>query len=505
MKAVRKRHRSRLAGLLLLVLSWSLSAQSGAAEKFVIGSKNFNESYILSELVAQILLAQGYEVERKFGLGGTLICYEALANGEIDIYIEYTGTISQVILKSAEHLSLEQLREGLKQRELAMLPSLGFNNTYVLALDKKLAEQRNIRTISDLGLHKDIKAAFSHEFLQRPDGWNALADFYRLAISPVGIEHGLAYQALAQGQIEMTDAYSTDGEILRYDLHLLKDDRAFFPDYLAVPLVRSENQAILAEALASLAGAIDEAGMQAMNARVTLDRLSFEQVAKERLGLATFPAMGSRLSEFEMLTDETWPLFVRHLELSGLALLLACLLGIPLAIYIHNKQKLSALAVYIAGLLQTIPSIAMLALFIPFLGIGFVPAVSALFLYSLLPILRNTIVGLTTVDANLIRLAKGMGMSSYQRLRHVVVPLALPSILAGVRTAAVISIGTATLAAFIGAGGLGEPIVTGLALNDPVLILQGALPSALLAIITELVFELIEILLIPKHLRRTQN
>jgi osmoprotectant transport system permease protein len=157
---------------------------------------------------------------------------------------------------------------------------------------------------------------------------------------------------------------------------------------------------------------------------------------------------------------------------------------------------------YGAGLLQTIPSIALLALMIPLFGIGWMPAIVALFLYSLLPILRNTITALLTVDPLLRRVAVGMGLTPLQQVRWLLLPMALPTILAGVRTAAVISIGTATLAAFVGAGGLGEPIVTGLSLNDPRLILQGAVPAALLALATELAFELLERRLVPPPLRR---
>ena len=190
---------------------------------------------------------------------------------------------------------------------------------------------------------------------------------------------------------------------------------------------------------------------------------------------------------------------LRHLKLTGLALALACALALPLAIYLSQFPAAASWVVYVAGLLQTIPSLALLAVLVPVLGLGQVTAILALFLYSLLPIIRNTLAGIDSVDPVLRDVAEGMGLTPAQRLRHVEIPLALPMILAGVKTAAVISIGTATLAAFVGAGGLGEPIVTGLNLNDHQLILQGAIPAALLAIVTEFLFEWLERALLPGH------
>ena len=135
------------------------------------------------------------------------------------------------------------------------------------------------------------------------------------------------------------------------------------------------------------------------------------------------------------------------------------------------------------------------------LGLGSAPAIAALFLYSLLPIVRNTLTGLFAIDPALKDVARGIGLTPRQQLLRVELPLAAPAILAGVKTAAIISIGTATLAAFVGAGGLGEPIITGLNLNDQNLILEGAIPAALLAITAELLFEWMERGLIPAHLR----
>jgi osmoprotectant transport system permease protein len=175
-------------------------------------------------------------------------------------------------------------------------------------------------------------------------------------------------------------------------------------------------------------------------------------------------------------------------------------IAIPAGVLVYRLPAISRPILYLTGLLQTIPSIALLAFMIPVFGIGVVPAIVALFLYALLPILRNTATALFSVDPLLKKVSVGMGLTTWQRLRHIELPLAAPTIFAGIKTAAVINIGTATLAAFIGGGGLGEPIVTGLALNDTKLILEGAIPAALLAVLVEFGFERLEKILIPKHL-----
>jgi osmoprotectant transport system permease protein len=338
----------------------------------------------------------------------------------------------------------------------------------------------------------------SHEFLQRSDGWPGLAEAYGLDLPITGIEHGLAYQALNDGAIDLTDAYSTDGEVVRYGLTLLEDDRGFFPEYLAVPMVRDDVPPGVIVALEQLAGRIDDDTMQAMNSAVVFDKRSFADVANDFL--VAEQLIGARQVDAAMWSD-LWRNTVQHLKLTAAALAASVVVALLLALAVFRHRVLARAVIYFCGLLQTIPSIALLALMIPVFGIGVVPAIVALFLYSLLPTLRNTVSALTTVDPTLLRVAEAMGMSNSQQLRYVYVPLSLPSMLAGIRTAAVICIGTATLAAFIGAGGLGDPIVTGLALNDAGLILQGAVPAALLAIVTELAFELVERLLLPGHLR----
>ncbi|TNF81470.1 MAG: ABC transporter permease subunit [Gammaproteobacteria bacterium] len=489
----------RWSAIVLLVIG-TFAAVSATAEMTPvrIASKNFNESYILAEVIAQRLEADGIPIERRFGLGGTLICFDALAAGEIDLYVEYTGTLSQAILGSPGVTEIDALNALIADRGLAMLAPFGFNNTYAMATPRAVAEARALEKITDMAAHEDLKVVVSHEFLEREDGWPGLSVAYGLDLPVTGIEHGLAYQAIAEGSIDVTDAYSTDGELERYDLKVLADDLGYFPEYLAAPLVRTDLPAPVLDAVGSLAGRIDDARMQAMNSEVVFAKRSFASVANEFLvaeGLAEVRSETGGL--IRALGRNT----LQHLKLTATALISAVVFGIGLSLLVFRHPLVSRAVTYFCGLLQTVPSIALLALLIPLLGIGMAPAVLALFLYSLLPILRNTLTALTTIDPTLIRVAEAMGLTPGEQLRHVYLPLSTPSMFAGIRTAAVISIGTATLAAFIGAGGLGDPIVTGLALNDTNLILQGAIPAALLAILTELVFEGLERWLIPASLR----
>jgi osmoprotectant transport system permease protein len=478
-----------------------LAAGAGLAEgrAVVVGSKHFNEGYILAEIMAQLLEDRGFPVERRFGLGGTLVCFEALKNGEIDAYPEYSGTVEQAILGASRPLSFGELREALRRRfRIDLLESFGFSNTYAIAVSRDLARARDLKTISDLANVPHLRFGFSHEFLNRRDGWPGLARTYGLAARPIGIEHGLAYLAIREGRLDVTDVYSTDGDIQKFDLVLLRDDRRYFPEYLAAPLVRGGVDEGVKRVLGELAGRITEPEMVLLNAGVVLGGKSFAEVSRQFL-------RDTELLKTARLAPTGWWMTLlgraaTHVQLTLIALVAGMAVAIPGGILIYRLRGMAKPAIYVAGLLQTIPSIALLAFMIPLFGIGATPAIVALFLYALLPILRNTATALFAIDPVLKKVSVGMGLTAWQRLRHVELPLAAPTILAGIRTAAVINIGTATLAAFIGAGGLGEPIVTGLALNDTALILEGAIPAALLAILTEWAFEGLEQVLVPKHL-----
>jgi osmoprotectant transport system permease protein len=491
---------------LVIVLCFLLAVPVEAfARAVVIGCKQDVEGQVLAEIMAQLLEDRGFTVERRYSLGGTLICFEALKRGSIDVYPEYSGTLAQAILQMPGKVSHARMRELLRQRyNLEMLDFFGFSNTYALAVSKKTAQRLDLKRISDLSRQPDMRFGFSNEFLNRPDGWIGLAKVYGLSARPVGMEHALTYSAIREDKLDVTDAYSTDGDLRKFDLTLLDDDRGFFPSYLAFPFVRGDLDDAAKQALEELAGTLSAEQVQVLNQSVQ-EKKSVPHVAAGFLkskGLLTGQRPAAPTEAAERSID-WWFLLqctLTHLKLTLLSLLAGMAVAIPLAVMVYRLRTVSRTVMYCAGVLQTIPSIALLAFMIPLFGIGAKPAIAALFLYALMPILRNTAAALFSIDPVLRKVSVGMGLTAWQRMRYIDLPLAAPTILAGIKTAAIINIGTATLAAFIGAGGLGEPIVTGLALNDVSLILQGAVPAALLAIVTELAFEQMERVLIPKHL-----
>lgn len=487
----------------VICLAFSYPFYIAAQSKQVIrvGAKHFNEGYILSEMIAILLEDAGFTVERKFNLGGTAVAFEALRNDAIDIYPEYTGTIAAEILKIHKNLTPEEINKLVRTKfNLEISSPYGFNNTYALVMVTGSARNLKIDKISDLQNHPELVVGLSYEFLKRQDGWEALSSLYDLPHEAIGLEHGLAYQAMLDNRIDITDAYSTDGEIKRYDLTLLKDDQEFFPDYHAVSFYRASLSEEAKGAINKLAGSISEEEMRSLNSLALFEKRDHANIAREFLEVKKMvrskaaPEPGYWLE----ILEKTY----MHIKLTLLALLAAVIVALPLGILLYKNPAISKVILYFTGILQTIPSIALLALMIPIFGIGVVPALVALFLYAILPILRNTVIGLFTVDPELKSVASAIGLNDWKRLWAVEVPLAMPTVMTGIRTAAVINVGTATLAAFIGAGGLGEFIVTGLALNNTALILKGAIPAALLAILIELVFEGFERVLIPKHLRR---
>lgn len=496
-----------LALLLALFLPTPVDLCATAlARPIVIGCKQDVEGKVLAEIMAQLLEDRGFQVERRFSLGGTKIVFTALTTGAIDLYPEYSGTLEQEILRLPAQSSQARLRDLLKSRHnLDLLDFFGFSNSYALAMSRTKAERLGLRRISDLADHPELRLGFSNEFLNRADGWAGLAQSYRLSARPVGLEHKLTYKAIRDDKLDITDAYSTDGDLKKFDYILLEDDRRFFPPYLAAPLVRGELDDRAKRTLEELRGTMTDTEMQALNESVQDGKKESGVAAAflRRQGLLTGVLVGTteapaeRSINWRDLGYDT----LTHLMLTLVSLLAGMAVAIPLGVVIYRLGGTASKSVlYLAGVLQTIPSIALLVFLIPFFGIGAEPAIFALFLYALLPILRNTAAALFSIDPVLRKVSVGMGLTAWQRLRYIDLPLATPTILAGIKTAAVINIGTATLAAFIGAGGLGQPIVNGLALNDTSLILQGAIPAALLAVLTELFFELLERGLIPHHL-----
>jgi osmoprotectant transport system permease protein len=477
-----------------------MSFNAIAQQKIIVGSKHFNEGYILSEIVAQLLENEGFTVERKFNLGGTAISFEALRTGAINVYPEYSGTIATEILKSNRELSLAEIGASVQQQyQLEISKPYGFNNTYAIVMNAATAARLTMSSISDMVKHPELKGGLSYEFLKREDGWQHLTAFYQLNQTAAGMEHGLSYNALTNGNIDFTDAYSTDGEIRKYGLVVLKDDRHFFPDYSAVNLYQSSLPEKAKLALQKLNFLIDENKMQQMNAMALFQKKEFSDIAHDFLASNGLLQANTPIKHGDLY--DLWQHILKHLLLTFLSAAIAVCIAVPLGLLLYKNQLFLNPILYLTGIFQTIPSIALLALMIPLLGIGMVPSITALCIYSLLPILRNTISGLKGVDPQLKNVATSIGLNASQQLRLIEFPLAIPSILSGIRIATVINVGTATLAAFIGSGGLGEYIVTGLALNNTDLILRGAIPSAVLAIGIELLFELAESKFIPRHLR----
>ena len=472
---------------------------SSSAADVVIGSKKFTESYVLGEIAKRTLTNAGIPAEHRQGMGGTIILWQALRGGQIDTYPEYTGTITEEILKKDDALSLEQIRESLARFGVGVTEPLGFNNTYALVMQRTKAQRLAVRTISDLRKHPELKIGLTHEFLDRQDGWRPLRERYALPQqNVVGIDHALGYAALANSSIDVKDAYSTDAKIEENDLVVLEDDLQFFPKYDAVFLFRSSMRPDAVGALRRLEGTLDEERMIRLNAEAERTK-NYAKAAD--LYFERGAGSGNAVGESFPQKLARWTL--RHLELAGFSLLLSVIFGIPLGIVASRGGPIGHGILGFASIVQTIPSLALLALLVPlpFFGISVRTAIAALFLYGLLPIVRNTASGLQDIPRSLRESAIALGLSPIERLWEIYLPMASRSILSGIKTSAVINIGTATLAALIGAGGLGEPILSGLNLNDHVTILQGAIPAALLALLVQLFFDLLDRVLIPKGLR----
>ena len=488
-----------IRALVAAVVGVIVACACAEAQPVRVGSKSFTESYLIAEIVARLVEQAGEaRADRRFGLGGTGIVYRALETGEIDVYPEYTGTISRVILGDPALDTLEAIRASLSRRGLVMSAPLGFENTYALAVREDAGKRLGLRTIGDLARHPTLRAAFTSGFLERDDGWPGLRRHYGLTLGGVrAIEHALAYQALAAAQVDVIDAFSTDGRLAQGRFRLLQDDRKFFPGYAAVLLARrafvERTPRTWAAIERRLTGRIDTAAMTRLNARIDLEGRSIEQTAAEFLGAAVAPRDGR-----SRLVSEVLALTLDHLGLVGVSLAVAVLLGVPLGIVAARFRLLGQLELISVGVVQTIPSLALLCFMIPLFGIGKAPALVALSLYALLPIVRGAYTGLITLDRQLLEIAGVLGLTAWQRLVRIELPLASVAIMAGIKTSAVVTVGTATLAAFIGGGGYGDLIVRGLALNDVGTILAGAIPAALMALVFHAAFELLDRTVIPE-------
>ena len=491
-----------LITLIFMILHPSLITIANSENGVKVGSKKFTESVILGEMVSQLARSGGADVRYLNELGGTRVLWNSLLRGDIDIYPEYTGTIVEEILANEKIKDDKELKSVLAAKGIIMSDPLGFNNTYAIGMKEEVAERLKIKKISDLLKYPDLKFGLTSEFMNRGDGWPSLQRRYKLPQKNVrGIDHDLAYRGLEGGGIEVIDLYSTDAEIDYYNLRALEDDLNHFSNYNAVLLYRSNLKEIEPEALneiLNLQGQISENDMIKMNALVKIDGEPESEVAsdfvRKKLSITTQPKKDTFLNRLGRNT-------LQHLFLVVVSLSAAIIISIPLGIWAYKSEKMGKAILGVVGIIQTIPSLALLVFMIPLLGIGATPAIVALFLYSLLPIVRNTYTGLHDIPSHIRESAEALGLSAFAKLRLIELPIASRSILAGIKTSAVINVGTATLGALIGAGGYGQPILTGIRLDNISLILQGAIPAAVLALLVQGLFDLSENFIVPKGLR----
>ena len=482
-----------------LALFLCLAGRAAAAATVRVGSKIDVETAILAQMAAQRLSADGVAAAAGAPLGGTDACFRALRHGDIDVYPEYTGTVAAQILHDPSLKTDAALRGALAGRGMGMTASLGFDDTYALGMTEARAAALGVRTIGDLARHPDLRLGFSTEFAGRGDGWPGVRQAYGLPDAPVQqLNHELAYRALLDGQIDVTDLYSTDAEIPQYHLRTLADDRGFFPAYRAVFLYRLGLRPAAVAALRELQGKVDAAHMQVMNGAVKVDRRPAAAVAADFLD-RTFHTASHAVANSAVA--ELWHLTRDHLLLVGVSLTAAIAVGLPLGVIAGEFPRVGQVVMVVVAAIYTIPSLALLVFMIPLLGIGRPPAMVALFLYSLLPIVRNTQAGLRSVPPQLRESAEVLGLGRWARLVRVEVPMASAGILAGIKTSAVLNVGTATLGGFIGAGGYGQAIFDGIIFSDTRQVLMGAVPAAVMALAIQGGFDLLEPLLVPRGLR----
>ena len=491
--------RSLAYATLVLVVVLPAASASAQDSTLAVGSKKFTENVILGAMATQLMRTSGAAVTHREELGGSRFLWEALVRGDIDVYPEYTGTLIQEILAS-ETVTRNNLEDVLSTYGVRMTAPLGFNNTYALGMQAPQADALGIRTISDLRDHPDLRFGFSNEFMDRGDGWPALQQAYNLPQTNVrGIDHDLSYRGLANDAVDVIDLYSTDAEIAAYDLRVLRDDQDFFPTYRALYLYRAdlaERAPEAVDALRRLEGRIPAETMTQLNKQAKIDGEAEAQVAASFVN-ETLDLPQRITVETESRTERVWLRTQEHVVLVGVSLLLAILAAIPLGVVAFKTGWIGQGVLLVVGITYTIPSLALLAMMVPPLGLGRVPAITALFLYSLLPIVWNTYTGLNDIPRPLTESALALGLSDSARLRLVELPLAARSILAGIKIAAVINVGTATLGALIGAGGYGQPILTGIRRADLGLILEGTVPAAILTVVLLVLFEGIERALLP--------
>jgi len=493
----------------------ALATWDNSDVKVTVASKSFTESSILGEILKSAVEHQGYKVEHKDQLGGTGLVWGALKSGDIDLYPDYTGTITRSLLNDESLTSYEQIREALAEDNVRMSNPLGFNNSYEIGVRKEVAEQNELKTISDLRKVPDLRFGFGSEFMDRGDGWPGLQKTYQLPQRRIrSMEHALSYRAIGGGGIDAMDVYGTDANIKEFDVTVLDDDLDYFPKYEAVILYRDDLQERAPDVVAAIAlleGSITNEDIIGLNAQVDIEEVSPARAGNNflaaKLGIGTIIPPPTTTERRIALISRILKATLEHMLLVVVSLGLAICVAVPLGVIAAKNAGLGHIILTTAEIIQTIPGLALLILLIGPLEllhlntVGPLPAIIALFLYSLLPIIRNTYAGIQEIPNAMRESAEALGLTPQARLFQIELPLASRMILTGIKTTAVINVGYATLGGLIGAGGYGETILTGLYRSSVPKMLEGAIPAAILALVVKSLFELSEKYVVPKGLR----
>jgi osmoprotectant transport system permease protein len=451
-----------------------------------IGSKIFTEGYILAEILAVQLEKNNFRVERLGGLGATGITEAAMKQKEIDLIVDYSGSVAKAFLNSNENISHDQMKRRLNELGFDISRPLGFNNTFALAVTKEFAQKNEIKTISDLNKLKSIKAAFTSEFTQRKENWKGLKNKYNLNQFEIfEMDHQLAYEALKAGKADIVEAYSTDAKLKQYELFVLEDDQNYFPRYDGIVMTHLDWKNKNPEqwrAIQLLEDQFNDELMTDLNSQADFDKKSFNQIASDFLNVK---AQNEKSAFWRQIGQAT----TQHLGLVIFPLIFAFFIGVPLAFISFSVPVLHSPLGLLSSVFQTVPALAFLALLVPFLGIGGAPAMVVLSLYALLPIYLGAYRGFQSYTNEVHLMCHTLNLSPWFKFKKIQWPLALPTILTGLQTATISTVASATLAALIGSGGYGKLIIGGLAVNDMKVVLMGAIPAAIMAILFQFSFD----------------
>lgn len=484
----------------------------------IVGSKEFTEELILGNIMKLLLEQNGFAVNDRIGLSGTMTNHMALVNGDIDVYMEYTGTAYTVILKQTKpiydpHQVYEFVKKEYEKRwNLTWLRPANFDNSNALVMKKDESDRLGIKTISELALYvrqhpEKLSFATNAEFLSRPDGLTLLEKHYGFAFPQdkiVKMDIGLTYVALNDGKVDVAMGFSTDAAIKKFGLATLDDDKRFFPIYNPAPVVRQEvldRYPQVKEILDQIGPRLTTDQMILMNYEVEVEGHNPQDVAREWLQKEGLVVQNNNTSSviFSSSTIQNIGYLVQkisqHLEVSAISVAVAILIGLGLGTVLASVQSkiIPTIVLTLVTIIFTIPSIAMFGFMMPIFGLGLVPSIIALVLYAQIPILRNTYTGLSNVSSSIINAAEGLGLDKQEILFKIKFPMAAPVIMAGIRSSVVLTIGIATIASLIGAGGLGDMIFHGIEQGNTELILTGTIPVAVLAVTTDLGLKFTEV------------